>query len=77
MVPHNAFMFEEVTVSQTYSETERRHQLKSKVLSFMEQNLDTLDGQIFFIMVVIMFYMMKKVHGRLADTKQLSKQMGQ
>ena len=43
MVPHNAFMFEEVTVSANYSETERRHQLKSKVLSFMEQNLDTLD----------------------------------
>ena len=46
MVPHNAFMFEELTVSQTYSETERRNQLKSKVLNFMEQNLDTLDGQI-------------------------------
>ena len=44
MVPHNAFMFEELTVSANYSETERRHQPKSKVLSFMEQNLDTLDG---------------------------------
>ena len=46
MVPHNAFMFEELTVSQNHSETERRNQLKSKVLNFMEQNLDTLDGQI-------------------------------
>ena len=76
MVPHNAFMFEEVTVSANYSETERRHQLKSKVLSFMEQNLDTLDGKSFCIMTVILFYMMKKVHGRLTNKKQFSKQMG-
>ena len=67
MVPHNAFMFEEVTVSANYSETERRHQLKSKVLSFMEQNLDTLDGKSFCIMTVILFYMLKKVHGRLTN----------
>ena len=46
MVPHNAFMFEDLTVSQNYSETERRNQLKSKVLSFMEQKLDKLDGKI-------------------------------
>ena len=46
MVPHNAFMFEELTVSQNFSEAERRNQLKSKVLSFMQQNLDTLDGKI-------------------------------
>ena len=46
MVPHNAFMFEELTVSQNFSEAERRNQLKSKVLSFMQQNLDTVDGKI-------------------------------
>ena len=57
------FMFEEVTVSHNYSETERRHQLKNKVLSFMEQNLDTLDGKSFCIMTVILFYMMKMAHG--------------
>ena len=76
MVPHNAFMFEELTVSQKYSETERRNQLKSKVLSFMEQNLDTLDGKSFCIIIVLLFYMMKKVHGRLTNNVQLSKQMG-
>ena len=76
MVPHIAFMFEELTVSQNYSETERQHQLKSKVLSFMKQNLDTLDGKSFCIMAVVMFYMMKKVHGRLTNKKQFSKPMG-
>ena len=37
-------MFEELTVRQTYAEAERPHQLKSKVLTFMEQNIDTLNG---------------------------------
>ena len=30
MVPHNAFVFEDLTVSQNYSETERRNQLKKQ-----------------------------------------------
>ena len=46
MVPHNAFMFDELTVSQNFSsEAERRQQLTSKVLSFMELNLDMLQGK--------------------------------
>ena len=39
-------MFEELAVSQNYSETERRNQLKRKVLNSMEQDLDTMDGKI-------------------------------
>ena len=66
MVPHTAFMFGELTVDQHIpSEAERRHQLKSKVLAFMEQHLDKLDGKLFYIMTAIQVYMTKTVHGRL------------
>ena len=68
MVPHTAFMFDELTVGQNIpSEAERRHQLKSKVLTFMEQNLDKLDGELFYTMTAIQFYMTKTVHGRLMN----------
>ena len=39
-------MFNEIRVSQNISEAERRQQLKSKVLAFMKQNADTLDGKL-------------------------------
>ena len=45
MVPHDAFMFDELKVSQNVSEAERRQQLKNKVLSFMEPNLDKFQGK--------------------------------
>ena len=47
MVPHNAFMTgDELTVSQNLSRGERESQLKTKVLTFMENNLDKLRGEI-------------------------------
>ena len=42
MVPHNAFMNEELHVNAHASEAE----LKARVLNFMEQNLDKLHGRI-------------------------------
>ena len=69
-------MFEEVTVSQHYSETERRHQLKSKVLSFMEQNLDTLDGQISLYHDSDPVLYDEEGTWTFGEQKQLSKQMG-
>ena len=46
MVPHNAFMNEELHVNANASEAERRVQLKARVLNFMEQSLDMLHGRI-------------------------------
>ena len=46
MVPHNAFMTGDLTVSQNLSRGERESQLKAKVMTFMENNLDKLRGEI-------------------------------
>ena len=46
MVPHNAFMPQELVISANLTEGERKEQLKSKVLAFMESNLDKLDGKL-------------------------------
>ena len=46
MVPHNAFMYEELALSANLNEAERKEQLKSKVLAFMESNLDRINGRI-------------------------------
>ena len=75
MVPHNAFMFEELAVSQNYSETERRNQLKSKVLSFMEPNLDTLDGKIILYHDSDPVLYDEEGTWTFDEQKQLSKQM--
>ena len=46
MVPHNAFMYEQLVLSANLNEAERKEQLKSKVLAFMESNLDRINGRI-------------------------------
>ena len=46
MVPHNAFMPQELQISSRLSGAEQQRQLKAKVLSYMEANLDRLGGRI-------------------------------
>ena len=46
MVPHNAFMYEQLVLSANLREAERKQQLKSKVLAFMESDLDRINGRI-------------------------------
>ena len=76
MVPHNAFMFAELTVSQNFSEAERRNQLKSKVLRFMQQNLDTLDGKIILYHDSDPVLYDEEGTWTVDEQTQLSKQMG-
>ena len=46
MVPHNAFMSQDLQISSRLSDAEQQRQLKAKVLSYMEANLDRLNGRI-------------------------------
>ena len=46
MVPHNAFMQQELEIRAALTEPNRQSQLKDRVLSYMETFLDRLDGQI-------------------------------
>ena len=46
MVPHNAFMKQELELSAALSESDRRTQLKTTVLTYMETNLERLEGKI-------------------------------
>ena len=46
MVPHNAFMQQDLQISSRLSDTEQKTQLKEKVLTFMENNLDHLGGKL-------------------------------
>ena len=46
MVPHNAFMDQDLNTSAAGSTTERNAEIKSKVLQHMEHNLDKLGGRI-------------------------------
>ena len=75
MVPHNAFMFEELTVSQNVSEAERRNQLQSKVLTFMQQNPDTVDGKIILYHDSDPVLYDEEGTWTFDEQKQLSKQM--
>ena len=45
MVPHNAFMYEQLVMSAILREVRREQQLKSKVLAFMESSLDRINGK--------------------------------
>ena len=46
MVPHNAFMQQELEISAVVSESDRQMQLKTTVLTYMETNMARLEGQI-------------------------------
>ena len=46
MVPHNAFMSEELMISANLPQGQRNEQLKGKVWAFMQNNLDRIDGEI-------------------------------
>ena len=46
MVPHNAFMDQDLNTSATGTTAERRAEIKAKVLQYMENNLDKLGGRI-------------------------------
>ena len=46
MVPHNAFMPEELMISANLPQGQRNEQLKGKVWAFMQNNLDRIDGEI-------------------------------
>ena len=48
MVPHNAFMDQYLSVGASQPIAERNTQIKSKVLQYMEDNLDKLGGRIVF-----------------------------
>ena len=46
MVPHDAFMDQDLKASANQPIAERKNQMKSKVLQYMEDNLDKLGGRI-------------------------------
>ena len=46
MVPHNAFMDQDLSVAASQPIEQRKTQIKSKVLQYMEDNLDKLDSRI-------------------------------
>ena len=46
MVPHNAFMDQDLNTSATGTTAERRAEIKAKVLQYMEDSLDKLGDRL-------------------------------
>ena len=72
MVPHNAFMDQDLNTSAAGSTTERKAEINANVLQHME-NLDKLGVADCFITTQIRYYTTKPANGRLVSKLQSKK----